>query len=603
MRYGRQIAAIIFFFSICAGLLAQSFTLKTDGRIIGKNDALQVTYEISNATDISGFLPPQFEHWKIMAGPSSSQSIISVNGQTTRSFGYIYVLMPEKTGELALPGTTIIADGKKLNCKGITITVTNQSVAKPAPQVSSGLQSLFDAPDFEDLMPKDPVLKKNDDPAEIMRKNIFLRATTNKNTCYIGEPILVTYKLYTAIHTEARVTKQPAFTGCSVMELAPEESTPVMEHINGKDYRSYLIRRVILVPLQEGQLNLDATSVENEVSFAEAGNPYSIKKYSATIQSPPVSITVNALPAKNKPADFSGALGSFSISSALKNKEIAAGENNSLQVMISGTGNLQGIELPSIAWPDKVDHFDASKKEELSKTGFPASGNIIFDIPFIGLAEGEKTIPPIQWNYFDPATGSYKLTTTKPLTVVFTKAVKAHYAVTDAVSSENLSNKKYLWIVAGIALAAFIILFFTLRKGHPVAVSQPASVASAVTTDETVAPPVLAVKEKTDFQKSLEMLGQMNEDTLFYSTAKNLLCQSLKEFFEADLPLNALVIKLRELPNKSSLAEKCLEVNRVCEFSLYSGIHDDANRAFVQANLQEIIGSLQQNSVAKLSHS
>lgn len=578
---------------IAGSTWAQSFSLKTDAQTIGKNDVLQVEYEVKNGSDISDFLAPAFADWKIMAGPSTSQSMVSINGQTTRTFSYVYILMPLKTGHLSVPGTNIIADGKKLQCKGTDITVTNQSLVKPAPQPGNSLQSLFDDPSLQDLFTKDPVLKANEDPAEVMRKNIFLKTSVSKNTCFVGEPVLVTYKLYTAIHTEARVTKQPSFSGCSVIEMPADDSSPLVEHINGKDYRAYLIRKVMLVPLQEGQLNLDAAEVENEVNFEEAGNPYSVKKYSSTIKNPLVSIKVNALPLKNRPADFSGAEGNFSIGVDLKNKTPEAGENNSLIVTISGNGNMQSVELPRIDWPENVDHFDATKKEDVNKARFPFSGSITFEIPFIGLTEGRKTIPSVKWNYFDLTAGDYKTISTDSLSINFLKASKTATIPENAVVREDLSNKKYLWIVAGIAVVAFVLLFFTLRKGTVEAKREetlPASWQEITEQTETVLPsPSIA---KTDFKHALEMLSNIEEPGLFYTTAKTLLAKALQEFLVTDAPFNTMAALAGEKKNDTALAQKCVEINRSCEFALYSGMSNERNREDVINGLTDVINSL-----------
>lgn len=582
------------FLFITGSTWAQSFSLKTDAQTIGKNDVLQVEYEIKDGTDISNFLAPTFTDWKIMTGPSTSQSMVSINGQTARTFSYVYILMPLKTGHLSVPGTSLIADGKKLQCKATNITVTNQSSIKPAPQPGNGLQSLFDDPNLQDLFTKDPVLKANEDPAEVMRKNIFLKASVSKNTCFVGEPILVTYKLYTAIHTEARVTKQPSFSGCSVIEMAADDSSPLVEHINGKDYRAYLIRKVILVPLQEGQLNLDAAEVENEVNFEEAGNPYSVKKFSSTIKNPLVSIKVNALPVKNKPADFSGAEGNFSIGVDLKNKTPEAGENNSLIVTISGNGNMQSVDLPKIDWPENLDHFDATKKEDINKAQFPFSGTVTFEIPFIGLAEGKKTIPSIKWNYFDPTVEDYKTVSTDSLTINFSRASKTNNIHESTIVKEDLSNKKYLWIVAGIAVVAFVLLFFTLQKGSPEKKKEEAPfISSSEIGEEAEVVSPLPSATETDFKHALEMLANIEEPGLFYTTAKMLLAKALKEFLVTDASFNIMAALAGEKKNDPALPQKCIDINRSCEFALYSGMSSDSNREDVINGLKEIISTLQ----------
>ena len=465
MGQGRKIWQLLLLLLLFTKSDAQSFLLKADAETIGKNDVLQAEYEIKDAEDVAGFTPPVFRDWRVVAGPSTSQNMVSINGKISRSFSFIYSLMPLKTGRLTVPSASVLIAGKRTQCKPVEITVTNQLSVRPTvPPSSSGLQSLFDDPALGDFFVKDPVLKANQDPAEIMRKNIFLRASVNKQECYAGEPVLATYKLYTAIHTEAKVTRQPSFSGCSVIELSPEDATPVIEKVDGKNYRTYLVRKVALIPIQEGRLDLDTATVENIVSFADASNPFSAKRYSSTVHNQPLFVTVKPLPLKNKPADFSGAVGNFTITATVKEKSLEEGANDALLITISGNGNMQSVTPPIVEWPQNIDHFDAVRKENIRKEAFPLSGSINFDIPFIGTSEGNKVIPPVKFTYFDPVAGTYKQVHTDSIALHFSQALKQASPPAVVYEKQNLSNKKYLWIVAGIAVAAFVLLYFTMFK-------------------------------------------------------------------------------------------------------------------------------------------
>lgn len=592
MRYCLQIFILLCLF-ICSKTSAQSFSVKTDASTIGRNDVVQVEYEVKDGDDISGFVQPVFNDWKIIAGPSTAQTMSYVNGQSTKTFSYVFVLSPLKTGHLQIPGTAINADGKKLNCTAKKITVTNQLNIKTTPAPPQGLQSLFDDQGTDDFFTGYPVLKANEKPEDVMRKNIFVKATASKTTCYVGEPVLVTYKLYTAIQAESRVTKQPSFSGCSVLELVSDEGAHT-EKLNGKNYKVYIIRKVILTPLQEGKINLDGANVESEVGFTRAGNPYQVQKNTATFSNSSEAINILALPSKNKPGAFNGMVGSFSVNASLKTKGVAVGENNSLLISINGYGNTQSVELPLVDWPDHIEHFDATKKEDVNKMQFPLSGSISFEIPFISTKEGSQTIPPINIAYFDPVTGIYKNSKTDSIHLNFTKTIISHSVPPEVIVHEDISNKKYLWIVAGIAVAASILLLITLGK-------------KTVTEKNKVTPDGLPgvglktteqektdniTKEKTDFRTSLSMLSQMDEPQLFYSSAKKLLTQALKESLESEAPLNELILLLKLKTSTDQLSAKCTAIINKCELALYAGMTDLQERITLLSNLEEVIQEL-----------
>src|SRR3954470_21539172 len=49
-----------------------------------------------------------------------------------------------------------------------------------------------------------PVLHDNENPDDFIRHHIFVKVSTSKNTVYAGEPLLVTYRLYTSLNSQAR---------------------------------------------------------------------------------------------------------------------------------------------------------------------------------------------------------------------------------------------------------------------------------------------------------------------------------------------------------------------------------------------------------------
>jgi hypothetical protein len=200
-----------------------SFTIKTASRTIGKNENLQVEYTVANADELSEYKDPIFKDWNVLSGPMYSQQQLITNGKVEKSTSYIYILQPKHPGTLSLPATTVTTGGRKLICNPVNITVTNSNVKQQ--QQQSTLPDLFeDVPAYE---PEDHLTMRPGESVENkIRQMVFIRAEPNKTTCYAGEPILVTYKLYTALRPDLQVSKQPSFTGCSIIEL-PFDDFPV----------------------------------------------------------------------------------------------------------------------------------------------------------------------------------------------------------------------------------------------------------------------------------------------------------------------------------------------------------------------------------------
>ncbi|HEX4852499.1 MAG TPA: BatD family protein, partial [Puia sp.] len=134
------------------------------------------------------------------------------------------------------------------------------------------------------------------------------------------------------------------------------------------------------------------------------------------LESKPVAISIKPLPELNKPADFSGAVGKYSIKADMETKNITADDAAVLRVTLKGNGNIPVVNAPTVPWPDGVEPFDPTTKEDIDKTIAPIGGSKTFEYNFIPKKAGSYTIPAFQFSYFDPQSNSYKTTSTDVLT-------------------------------------------------------------------------------------------------------------------------------------------------------------------------------------------
>jgi hypothetical protein len=226
----------------------------------------------------------------------------------------------------------------------------------------------------------------------------------------------------------------------------PNSDAASVEKLNGKAFTVHIIRKTQLIPLQAGTIDLDPVEVENTVHFVKGGKQESRRsgnplkdlfdqlsddnamgpevEENVTLDTKPVTITVKPLPEQSKPADYNGAVGSFSIQASLANKSVAAGEEATLDLIVKGKGNLPVINAPRVEWPAGTEAFDPTAKEDINKTTVPMSGSKTFSYVFTPGTPGHYTIPSVSLPYFDPATRSYKKADTEPLDFQVTPAVK-----------------------------------------------------------------------------------------------------------------------------------------------------------------------------------
>jgi BatD DUF11 like domain len=427
------------FLTACATAQVK-FTTVISGSQIGRGDYVQVEFIIENAKQIDNLIPPSFPNFKIVEGPIQSSGMSIVNGNTSQYKGVSFVLQPVKTGDFTIAGATATVDGKPMHSNAVTVEVNTTGPANNATPLS--LQPVW--PDEPTDAAREYILKPGENMADKIKKNLFVRAQADKTTCYIGEPIVVTYKLYSRLRSESRVTKRPSLNGFSVYDMTdPNADIASVEMLNGKQFAVHIIRKAQLIPLQAGTVELDPAEVENKVYFikqstithrrhslldeifGQSGDEEGTEtNEDITLQSQPLAITIKNLPELNKPADFNGAVGHFTIEAGIENKKIAARDAGTLKVVVKGNGNLPIVNAPQVKWPGSIEAYDATAKENVDKTVAPLGGSKTFEYVFTPQKQGSYTLPSIDFSYFDPSTASYQTIQTQPLTIDVTAAAK-----------------------------------------------------------------------------------------------------------------------------------------------------------------------------------
>ena len=437
----------------------------------------------------------------------------------------------------------------------------------------------------------------DDDTESLLRQKMFVKVFTSKHKIFVGEPVMATYQFYVDISLNDRptVTKQPEFIGWSVKELNFEQGRNI-ESVHDVVYAVYTLRKVQLTPLQEGMLSLGKASINNLIEVLNPDNPFEPKKYNITVSNAEEVVEVNPLPEKNKPENFYGITGIFSISAAASGSKISVGENDNLVVTIKGSGNLDAITKPEISWPDNIEHFDGSDSQHLSQDIFPISGDRIFNIPFIGKKEGVTKISPISFSFFNTSTKKYETISSDTIAITFTKELTGQSIFNDVVDYD-ITNRKYLWIVPAIALTVALIGFISYKRNKRNASK------TATATSVTVAPVFIQpqtayhVKYRIDFSRYLNELETITENKLFFAKAKNILIKAVAERIDSNQYSEEVL--LDELKQRTYDAPVCNKVNALYEafnLSLYAPFETQADLAFYFAQLKRVVEELQAES-------
>ncbi len=364
-----------------------------------------------NTTDVSGFrlgnVPEAFE---VLMGPSTStqQSFSMVNGKTTHtaSVTYTYVLMANKNGVFTIPSARATVDGKSAVSQAIRINVTGKARANSQQQQQQSRGGRMDRAG-----------------APIRGNDLFIKVTANKKRVYEQEPILLTYKVYTQVELTQLEGKMPDLNGFHTQEVQlPQQKSFHVEKINGKAYNCVTWSQYVMFPQLTGKLEIPSITFKGIVvqqdpnvdpfeAFFNGGAGYiEVKK---EIKAPAVSIMVDALP--TKPANFSGGVGTFSISAAIDKNTVKAGDPVNVRVTVNGTGNMKLLRQPELQLPKDFDKYDAKVTDRTKLNTNGVTGSMIYDILIVPRNMGKYTIPAIPFVYFDTQSRTYKTLTTKPM--------------------------------------------------------------------------------------------------------------------------------------------------------------------------------------------
>jgi len=441
----------------------------------------------------------------------------------------------------------------------------------------------------------EPNNNTSDDNIEAkLREKMFVKVTTSKNKIFVGEPVMAVYKFYVAmqISDQPTVTKQPEFSGCSVKELNFEQG-PEFEKVNNELYAIYTIRKVQLMPLEKGMLSLGHAFVSNFIQINNPDDPFVTKKYTISVSNGNNEIEVAELPEKNKPKNFSGIAGTFSITASVANDKIPVGENDHLIVTIKGSGNFDAVNKPEIIWPSNTDHFDGSDSQHVDQGDFPITGERVFDIPFIGKKEQTIKIPPIQFSFFNTALANYQTVTTDSIPITFTKALVKKDEFKDMVTYD-ISNRHYLWIVPAIAAVVGLIGFISYKKGQS-KIKAEAPVTNVSAPPVFVAPPpVYHIRFRTDFSRYLNELEEIKESKPFFERSKNLLTKAVAERIESsEYSEQVLMAALKQRTYNAPVCNKVEALYEAINLNLYAPYETQADLGFYYSELKQTIEVLQ----------
>ncbi|HEX8676749.1 MAG TPA: BatD family protein, partial [Segetibacter sp.] len=509
----------------------------------------------------------------VISGPNLSSSTMQTGNIVKQQIVYSVMLQPKVSGTLMIPGATALINNKPQLSNTITVQVKNVNhIPGNQPPTQAPGRSLFDHLPFEDEVPASQYLKKGEKALDKIKNNIVVRLEVSKRNCYVGEPILATYKLCTRLKSKSKVVKQPQFSGCTVVELTGEEQDQHVEKINGIQYNVFVIRKVQLVPLEAGKLVLPQASVENKVSFYDASNlsfrdlyytppTVPVEEQLVTLQNKTETIDVKALPPVPSigNADFSGAIGNFDAAIAIKENKITTNTTNHLLFIIEGVGSIQQVKAPVIKWPKGIESFEATEQNEEDKSGFPVKFKKTFSFPFLADKKGTYTFPAVEFTYFDAKANRYITKATRAFTLPVSQGKKSFFRTLKRSNGEDEFQSR-LYILLGGAVAVILIgLIWFNGKQKPELQPAKATIIKKEEEQEEIKKPdssafLYAIRELQPDDDSSFFYKQLSKNLHSYIRSKyNIEAGELPSYIEQHPELATSLLQLKDLADNCCL--------------------------------------------------
>ena len=564
---------LVFSWSVVFGQEEVSFTASTDAKTVLVNSNIEVTFTLINGQGRS-FTPPKFHNFDLLAGPSTMTSYENFNGQATRKISYTYVIRPKKKGNLTLNPATIVVKNKTLRSNPLTIEVVGS-----AKQLNT------------------KVLTKDE--------AFFFRAEPSTQEAVIGQEITLDFKLYveeSLTRVRQRMTYEPAYTGC--FSQAVNWYKAFQEVVDGRQYRSWIIRRVVLYPQQTGTITIDPAQMSLDYS---TGKPsfgfFGAETERVILRTEPVDIQVAPVPDPN-PDDFIGLVGEYEISASIDKRQMTTDDAMTFRLNITGTGDMKRLQLPDLNLP--LDTFEVYPPKITREFVSDKGGSLhhVREIEYLVLPKTTGNYPlQTSFSYFSQDSSKFLTVSTNPVALNIRPGTntrkKPDLSQTDPVQEADrdirfihtstrlkkagsyLPGKPLFWAIAGLPFLLFIGGLVRQRQQLAQANIDP-GILRQRRARKLAQKHLAAAKTHLDANAPRQFYDEISKGALGYLSDKLHLERS-------KLSKDNVREKLNELAVTPDKVETFMHILKTCEMALFAGQTDAGSMQSIYEQTEEVI--------------
>ncbi|MEY4903558.1 MAG: hypothetical protein RLZZ292_1373 [Bacteroidota bacterium] len=419
-----------------------TFEATCDSRQVVLGSYVEVSFTLHDGRG-DDFTPPSFGEFKVLGGPNTAISQSIINGQRSSTYTYSYTLQSKKLGTFSIGAASIRVNGQTLQTQPLSI-----EVVKGQSNVGGN--------------------KGN--------SRVFVRAETSTREAYLGGQVTLDYKLYTAVNVESvNVLSEPSYKGFFQQEIKNLNAPIVKEVVNGVQYLTKILKRVVLYPQQTGRLEIEGTTFNIAIpSEDERNNPMGGIFSFQDSREVPVAIEafgINVLPLPaNAPDAFSGGVGVYSIASSISRSDATTDDAITMHLTITGEGDIKRVQAPTFNLGEGIEVYEPKIVEEVTEE---KNGRLVGrkEIDYILLPKqaGSFSVVP-SLTYFDTDKKQYATAALEPYalnirqgkgkTNTATKLPNQEDNKKEGIFSSSSFAKTFLWAAALFCLLGLGVYFF-----------------------------------------------------------------------------------------------------------------------------------------------
>ncbi|MDB4905810.1 MAG: Aerotolerance-related protein BatD [Gemmatimonadetes bacterium] len=234
-----------------------------------------------------------------------------------------------------------------------------------------------------------------------------LRGLAAPETVYVGQQANYEVAVHLNRTVRDRLRRNPTFyppdmPAMLAYDIAPGASDGGRKVTAGGCFESLLYRRA-LFPLLPGRLVIPPAQLSYALPLSAS---FFSREETRELTTDSAVVIAIAPPVAGRPADYRGAVGTFTVSSRLAAGNPRVGDPITLIVRVAGSGNIKLLPRPKleVPWASLVA---GDERVEADSSGLRIRGSKEFQWVLTPIRDGDQVVPPVHYPQFDPSRREY----------------------------------------------------------------------------------------------------------------------------------------------------------------------------------------------------